>query len=168
MKAWYVLRTKPHKEMSVYRLLKSRDVTVFYPTVKVDPVNPRSSRIRPYFPGYMFVEANLHEIGQSSLNWLPGSHGLVSFGGEPATVPDQLVEMVKNSAAAWHQAQQDKRTFQAGDRVRIIEGPLTGYEAIFDTELSGQQRVQVLLAYLHNQPKAIKLNRSSIIKVEKK
>lgn len=167
MKAWYVLRTKPHKEMSVYRLLKSRDVTVFYPTIKVNPVNPRSSRIRPYFPGYMFVEADLEQIGRSTLEWLPGSHGLVTFGNEPASVPDHMIEMVKNSSDAWHQAQQEKRSFRAGDKVRIVDGPLAGYEAIFDTELSGQQRVQVLLAYLHNQPKAVKLAKSSIIKIEK-
>ena len=165
MEAWYVLRTKPHKETAVYRLLKSREITVFYPTIKVDPVNPRSSRTRPYFPGYMFVQADLSEIGRNTLEWLPGSHGLVAFGGEPAAVSPHLVETIKTEAVTHQKQQQEKKRFHAGDKVRIVGGPLAGYEAIFDTELSGQQRVQVLLTYLHNQPKPVKIDRLDIIKV---
>ena len=167
MKEWYVLRTKPHKETAVYRLLQSYEVTVFYPTIQVEPVNPRASRVRPYFPGYMFVRADLEQIGRNTLEWLPGSQGLVSFGDEPASVPEQLIQSVKERSAEWARRQKQKPVLRSGDKVRIVDGPLAGYEAIFDMELSGRQRVQVLLAYLHNRPKAIKLDRSSILKVEK-
>lgn len=166
MKAWYVMRTKPHKETAVHRLLKSQDVTVFYPTIKVEPVNPRSRRLRPFFPGYLFVQADLDEIGRSTLEWLPGAHGLVTFGDEPAVVPDHLVEAVKQQTASWQANEQEKARFSAGDRVRIVAGPLAGYEAIFDTELTGRERVQVLLTYLQNQPKALKIDKSDIVKIE--
>jgi transcription antitermination factor NusG len=166
MEAWYVLRTKPHKETAVFRLLESRQITVFYPTIKVEPVNPRAARRRPFFPGYMFIWADLEKIGRNALEWLTGSQGLVTFGGEPAVVPPHLVEAIRTKAAAWHKRQQEKPCFRSGDVVRIVEGPLAGYEGIFDTELSGQQRVQVLLTYLHNQPKPVKIDKSDIIKLE--
>jgi transcription elongation factor/antiterminator RfaH len=166
MEAWYVLRTKPHKETAVYRLLKSREITVFYPTIQVEPVNPRSARQRPYFPGYMFIQVDLEQIGRNTLEWLPGSHGLVAFGGEPAVVPERLVQAVKEQAAVWYQQQQEKPQFRAGDKIRIVEGPLAGYEAIFDTELSGRQRVQVLLTYIQNQPKPIKIDKADIVRIE--
>ena len=165
MSDWYVLRTKPHKETAVCRLLKSREITVFYPTIEVDPVNPRSARIRPYFPGYLFVQTDLEVVGRNSLDWLPGSQGLVSFGGEPAEVSDDLVEAIKTKTAVYKKKQKARKQFASGDKVRIIDGPLAGYDAIFDTALSGQQRVQVLLTYLHNQPKPVKMNRSDIIKL---
>jgi transcription antitermination factor NusG len=166
MEAWYVLRTKPHKETAVYRLLKSREVTVYYPTINVEPVNPRSARVRPYFPGYMFVKADLDCVGRSSLEWLPGTQGLVAFGGEAAVVPERLIEAVKKQLALGRAQGQPTACFRPGDKVRIVAGPLAGYEAIFDAELSGRQRVQVLLTYLHHQPKPIKLDKLDIAKIK--
>jgi transcription antitermination factor NusG len=166
MEAWYALHTKPRKETAVYHLLKSREFTVFYPTVQVAPVNPRAARVRPYFPGYLFVHTDLQVIGRNALEWLPGSHGLVAFGGEPAVVPPHLVETIKAEAAGWHERQQEKNRFHPGQKVRVVHGPLAGYEGVFDVELSGRQRVQLLLTYLHNQPKLVQMDRSDIVKIE--
>ena len=55
---------------------------------------------------------------------------------------------------------------QAGDRVRISEGPFAGYDAIFDAYLPGNQRVQVLLAFLSSQPQPVKLEPHTIRKLK--
>jgi transcription antitermination factor NusG len=47
-KEWYVLHTKPHKERQVASLLRSRSLEVFLPLLRVNPVNPRAARERPY------------------------------------------------------------------------------------------------------------------------
>jgi transcription antitermination factor NusG len=44
-----------------------------------------------------------------------------------------------------------------GDPVSISEGPFAGYKAIFDTRLSGSQRVQVLLEVLRDQQLRVEL-----------
>ena len=62
---WYALHVKPHKEQSVDDLLRSREMEVFYPPLKVKPVNPRARKIRPFFPGYMFVYLDLEEAGKN-------------------------------------------------------------------------------------------------------
>jgi transcription antitermination factor NusG len=54
-----------------------------------------------------------------------------------------------------------------GDNVRIVSGALSGYEAIFDTALPGKDRVQVLLAYLSDQPKRLQLDASQIKKTRR-
>ena len=59
--------------------------------VRVHPKNPRAAKQRAYFPGYLFVRADLAELGPNTLNWIPGTHGLVTFGGEPAIVPQHLI-----------------------------------------------------------------------------
>jgi transcriptional antiterminator RfaH len=163
---WYVLRVKPHKERAVLAQLEIRDVDVYFPVLKVNPVNPRAARERPYFPGYMFVRVNLTDLGANALRWVPGAHGLVEFGGVPAVVPTNLIQeiekrLVKIEARGGLTLSKLKR----GDRVRITGGLFAGYEAIFDERLPGNQRVQVLLSFLSNFPQPVKLDADDIKKL---
>ena len=92
---WYVIRSKPRKEEALWRQVKSKDIEVYFPRLRVNPVNPRSRKLVPYFPGYMFVQVDLEEIGLSTLQWMPYSIGLVSFGGEPAAVQEHLIHEIR-------------------------------------------------------------------------
>jgi len=165
---WYVLRTKPHKERAVFRmLLQEDDLDVYFPAIEVEPVNPRASKIRPYFPGYMFVNIDLQQQGKNALRWAPGTRGLVRFGNQPAPVSENFIhELKERLAKIQEEGEQPQDEFQKGDRVRIVEGPLAGYEAIFDTRLSGKERVQLLLALLSGQATRVKLEDHQIEKVE--
>ena len=156
---WYALRVKPHKEQSVYKLLRTREIDVFLPLVKVVPVNPRSAKVRPYFPGYMFVHADLGELGLNALSWIPGTHGLVNFGGDPAPVPQALIDQLQLRLSEIEIAGgMALEGLEQGDRVKIIAGPLAGYEGIFDMRLDGKERVQILLAFMSNHLQKIKLD----------
>jgi len=166
-KNWYALHVKPHKERTVYRLLLSQDMEAFLPSLPVKPVNPRSAKERPYFPGYLFVWADLAVAGTDAYRWLPGAHGLVRMGGEPAVVQAQLItEIQAHLQKIEKSGGLNLMTIQPGDRVRIMAGPLSGYEAIFDAYLPGEQRVQVLLAFLSKQPQPVKLDASDIQKLK--
>jgi transcriptional antiterminator RfaH len=115
-------------------------------------VNPRARQIRPYFPGYLFVRADIEAVGLSVFQWMPHSSGLVAFGGEPATVPDNLIVAVRKRVEEI--AASGGEVFDGlkqGDLVTINYGPFEGYEAIFDTRLPGSERVRVLLQLLVNQ-----------------
>lgn len=163
---WYALRTKPHKEPFVHKQLQAREeVAVFFPALRVKPVNPRSRKIRPYFPGYLFVQADLEVLGQNAFSWLPGVVGLVRFGGEAAVVPENLIHELQQRLAKAQMVEKNRHRFQPGDRVRVVSGPLSGYEGIFDTHLSGADRVQILLAFLSTQEQRVKLDADDIIKL---
>lgn len=148
---WYVVRTKPHKEAIVWQQLQTRGIETFYPRIQVQPVNPRSRTVRPYFPGYLFVRADLDQVGLSTFQWLPEAVGLVSFGGEPAPVPDAVITAlrrhVKEVIAAGGELFYG---LEPGDPVEIRDGPFAGYEGIFDARLSGTDRVRVLLKMLND------------------
>jgi transcriptional antiterminator RfaH len=45
--------------------------------------------------------------------------------------------------------------FAHGDVVRIQDGPLCGFEAVFERELAGQQRVMLLMKVLAGQTRVI-------------
>jgi transcriptional antiterminator RfaH len=146
---WYALRSKPNKELSLWRELEARGVDCFYPQLHVQPVNPRSRKIRPYFPGYLFLHVDLKQVGPSTFQWMPFSSGFVSFGGTSATVPDNLIQAIRRhveevNATADRQLSDLKR----GEKVVIQGGFFDGYEAIFDARLPGRERVRVLLKLL--------------------
>jgi len=148
---WYALRSKPRKEDMIWGQLNAQGIENFYPRLRVHPVNPRSRKIKPYFPGYMFVRVDLESSGISQFKWMPHTLGLVSFGGEPAMVPDNLIfELQKRVKEINDAGGEVFDGLKAGDKVQIQAGPFEGYDAIFDSRIDGKDRVRVLLQFLGN------------------
>lgn len=146
---WYALRSKPNKEDFLASQLQANDFEIYYPRLRVSVVNPRSRKIRPYFPGYLFVHVDLSTVNISDLEWMPGGTGLVSFGGEPAAVPDSLIATLQKHVDELNASNRPAITdLNPGDAVIVQAGPFAGYEAIFDGRISGQDRVRVLLNFL--------------------
>ena len=92
---WYVLHSKPHKEALLAEQLELRRIEIFYPRIRVQVVNPRVRKVRPYFLGYVFMHVDLDKKGLSGLHTMPGSTGLIMFGGTPANVPDGLIHAIR-------------------------------------------------------------------------
>jgi transcriptional antiterminator RfaH len=162
------LQVKPHKDRAVAEYLEMREIEYFAPMIRVKPKNPRSAKQRPYFPGYLFIHVNLHLEGQQAYSWLPGTRGLVSFDDEPAVVSTHLVDEIQRRLAQLNaQGGIEHVDFQKGDRVRIVSGPFAGYDAIFDVQLSGKERVQVLLRFLSSQPQPVQLDQIDIEKTRR-
>lgn len=151
-KYWYALRSKPRKEDIVFRQVRAKEIDVFYPKLRVNPVNPRAKKWKPYFPGYMFIKIDIEESGISAFKWMPHTLGLVTFGDEPARVPDHLIHSISRRVQEIAEAGGEVLDgLVHGDHVEIESGPFTGYEAIFDAKLPGNARVRVLLEILSNQ-----------------
>ena len=148
-KSWYVLHSHPNKEDLLWQQLLAREIEVFYPRIQANPVNPRARKIKPYFPGYLFVCTDLEKLGLSTLQWMPYSTGLVMFGGEPSALLESIVQVIRQRVDEINSAGGEVLdALKPGDRVVIQEGPFEGYEGIFDVRLSGKARVRVLLEML--------------------
>lgn len=167
--SWYALRSKPRKEEVLWKQLLARNIEVYFPRIRVHPVNPRSRKLRPYFPGYMFVHVDLDEVGQSKFNWMPFAIGLVSFDGDPAIVPDNLIfevrKRVDEIAAAGGEFYDG---LKPGEPVRISSGPFAGYEAIFDMRLPGSERVRVLIQMLTDRNVPVELKAGQVERKKKR
>jgi transcriptional antiterminator RfaH len=167
--AWYVLHSKPNKESFLCQQLAFHQLEYFYPYLRVDPVNPRSRTIRPYFPGYLFVHLDQEDsAGMPSLQWMPGASGLVSFDGIAAVVPDNLILALKQRMSENALIRREEHSFQTGDRVRILSGPFEGYEGIFDINLSGTERVRILIELLRGRGLKVELPMENVKKVLEK
>lgn len=128
--------------------LDFRQIGFFYPTIQVRPVNPRSRKVKPYFPGYLFLHADLSETDSSILNWMPGTVGLVDFDNNPAVVPDNLIAAIRQHVDKLNRSGFTSARFQRGEAVRVVEGAMAGLKGIFDLNLPGSQRTRVLLKIL--------------------
>jgi transcription antitermination factor NusG len=150
--SWYVLHTKPRKEEFLRDQLSLRRIEAYCPTIHVHRVNPRARKISPYFPGYVFIHVCLSEICLSTLQWIAGSLGLLTFGGEPARVPEVLIYGIQKRVNEINAAGGEfLDSVQPGETVLILEGPFAGHEAIFDARLPSSERVRVLLKLLSRQ-----------------
>jgi transcriptional antiterminator RfaH len=164
---WYALQSKPNKERILWEQVRARMIEVFFPRYRIEPKNPRAQRLKPYFPRYMFVHSDLEKVGMSTFNHMPFAIGLVCFGGEPATIPDALIQALKQRI---HEIEQSKKTlfnkYQKGDRIRIREGPFEGYLGLFDEQLQGQERVRVLIEFIHGFHTRVQMDSRSIEPLE--
>ncbi len=166
---WFVLRSKPNKELALWRELGARGWECFYPQLHVRPVNPRSRKIRPYFPGYLFLHTDIEQVGTSALQWIPFASGLVSFDGLPAMVPENLVQAIRRHVDQINAAGGEQFVdLKQGETVVIQGGPFDGYEAIFDTRLAGTERVRVLLKLLRARQMNVELPAAQIQRLRQK
>jgi len=166
---WFVLRSKPNKEMTLWQELTARGWECFYPHLQVRPVNPRSRKTRSYFPGYLFLHTDIEQVGSSTFQWMPFSSGFVSFDGVPATVPDNLIQGIHRHVDEINAAGGKQATgLERGEVVVIQEGPFEGYEAIFDTRLAGTERVRVLLNLLRVRKMNVELPAHQIRRKERR
>ncbi len=166
-KAWYTIRSKPHKERSLYGELRARDIETFYPQLQVNPVNPRARKRVPYFPGYMFIHVNLEETGIRMMNRIPYSIGLVMFDEYAPPVPEALLHQIDQKLIAISEA--GGETFfaiQPGDPVTLVDGAFEGYEAIFEERLKGSDRVRILIKMLSDRYIAAEVNAGNIKKID--
>ena len=161
--SWYVIRSKPNKEDFLAGQLTAYGIEVYFPRVRVKAVNPRARKVKAYFPSYLFVRVDLDEVSASTLHWMPGAVNLVSFDGEPASVPDALISAIERQVDSINASQNDPLGgIKPGEAVIIHEGPFAGYEAIFDGKISGQERVRVLLTFLQKRHLPLELRQNQI------
>ncbi len=163
--SWYALHSKPNKEEFLRDQLARNSIEHFYPFLVVTPVNPRSRKTRPYFPGYLFVHLDLEASDTAHLiQWMPGSAGLVSFDHSPAEVPSPLIAAIKQRVVEDFSERKQQRIFTPGDKVEILNGPFEGYQGIFEKAQSGSERVRILIELLRGHALKLDIPEKSIKK----
>jgi transcription antitermination factor NusG len=103
----------------------------------------------PLFSGYLFARCRPQRQLQA-VRYCPGVLGPVVFDGEPASVSQRLIDELKEREGerGFVLPPELEVGFRAGQRVRLMTGPLKGLEGVFGGYLRGGQRAQVLLHFL--------------------
>ena len=113
----------------------------------------------PMFSRYLFIQ--LSDVTQ---NWSPirstlGVSKLVSFGNQPAKVPQSLIDFLREAPK-----KEVERLFGVGDAVQVINGPLKGLEGIYQAH-DGEMRAMILVELL-GQPQKLRMALDTLNKIE--
>ncbi len=132
------------------RHLVQRGVEPYCPMFLEPPWHTRAPRgPMPLFSSYIFVSCRLPEE-LNAVRFCPGVLHPVVFAGELATVDQSLIDYLREKEAEHGyivpETFLDKLT--KGQRVRVMAGPLRGYEGIFHGYMRGGQRARVLMEML--------------------
>ena len=136
-KNWYVFYTAPRSEKVAQRELSSKGYEVFLPIAKSLRIwNNRQKKIidQVLFPSYIFVkteESYLPKICQSSK-----ISTFIHCGGKPSKINYKCIEGIKRMLNS-DQEISIEYNFTEGENVRLISGPLAGYEGILLKRQSG-------------------------------
>lgn len=142
---WYALYTNPHKEYLVQEVLRNNGVETFLPQIAV-VVRRRDRRsMKPFLPQYLFAYFNPNEHRFADVCWTPGLRRIVSAGGRPVVVPDEVVMYLRRRLETMQMTDVSDAPFKKGEVIRIARGPLEGLEAIFDQQITPKGRVLVFL-----------------------
>ena len=161
---WYAVHTKPRQESVAQSGLQREGVETFFPKLKIKRTIRRKYLwvTGPLFPCYIFAR---FDIGRSArlVKYANGVTNIVSFGGKPATVEEAIILSILAHC------EQDivtilPPTLKAGDHVEIQEGPFRGLHGIFERELSGSERVSILLECLGKGARA-QVSRATLEKI---
>ena len=147
--SWLLVATKPRAELQAKTQLERQRYAVCLPTLTL---RKRKRGVwqqvtEAMFPGYVFVGVVLGVDDITPVRSTVGCLQVVRFGGQLVPLP----QSVMNTLLSYEQTPLNAtKSFSAGERLRVEEGPFQGLEAVFDKP-RGQDRVQVLVTVLGSQ-----------------
>lgn len=126
---WYAAYTCAKHEKRVTAELQVRGLEHFLPLYKSIRrwKDRRVSLELPLFPGYVFVRIALSD--RLRVLQIPSVVHLVGFSGLPAALPDEEMDILR-SGLSQHLLAEPHPFLVAGQRVRVLGGPLKGLEGI--------------------------------------
>jgi len=151
---WYAVYTKPKSEDAVAGSLENAGIEVFNPRLKQKKYMQGAYRnkISPLFPCYVFVKFE-PETTSHMIKYTLGVKRVVG-GDFPWPVSDEVIDLIRNQEEDGIIAIKPPQ-LKYGDSVAINDGPLAGLKGIFEKELSGQERVVLLLSAVEYQARVV-------------
>jgi len=161
---WYLVRTKPGKERWVSGQLSAILPEVFLPMLEARALRwgKLAWSVMPLFPCYVFAQLDL-QTRYFDVKYMLGVQGIVSAGADPLAVPIPVVEEIKRRGVNGI-VKIEPRKLDNGERVRVVDGPFRGFEAIFERYLSGAERVAILLSAIEANGLRVVLPSSALAK----
>ncbi|GAA3649430.1 UpxY family transcription antiterminator [Flavivirga jejuensis] len=159
-KNWYVFYTAPRAEKIVKQELSFQDYEVFLPVKKSLKTwkNRQKKMIEEVlFPSYIFV--NTEERYLSKICQIPKVVTFLHCGGKPSKVDFENIKGIKKMLNLNRNISVEPN-FKEGENVRIISGPLAGYEGIL-AKRNTKTRFGILLKEI-NQIVFVDINSSNI------
>ena len=154
--SWFLVHVKPRAEKVSSIHLDQLGLEVFCPQLKQEKIIRRVRRevVGPLFPGYVFVKFDLRSHYRA-VQYATGVRRVVSFGDTFARVDSSIIDTMRARLTQGCIHVSNCSSFQPGQKVRIHDGPLKGFEAVFECEMSDRRRVSLLLERVAYQARVV-------------
>ena len=155
-KKWYIVHTYSGHEnkakLTLLERVRNANLTEYFgdvlvPTESVMEVvkGQRRTTTRKFFPGYMFVQMVLDDRTFHLVKNTPKITGFLG-GTKPTPVPEREITGVQTNMTEGKAKPKARVVFEAGDSVRVIEGPFANFSATVEEVKSDKQKVKVSLS----------------------
>ncbi len=144
---WYLIHAKARQEGMAEMNLQHLGVETFCPRfkqIKANRCKTQAERKGPLFPGYLFVRVDM-ATEYRKVTYAHGVLRVVNFGSAPALVAEEIIHSIRARENNGVVVLSSSSSLKPGQAVLIDKGPFSGFEAIFEQELNGIQRVALLL-----------------------
>lgn len=148
-KQWYVLHTLSGQEArvkeSIERRIKPEEMQdyideVLIPTEKVSEVKQgrKTTTVRKFYPGYVFVHMQLydenHKLLEKSWGFIQQTPGIIGFiGGErPVPLRPEEVDGILRQIEEKKEKVKPKVVFEPGETVKITDGPFLNFNGVIE------------------------------------
>ena len=143
MKKWYVLHTQTGSEEKVKSSientvnaseLKELIGEVIIPTEQVSEIRGGKKNIsrRKFFPGYILINMDLTDKSWYLIKTTPGITGFIGSGRRPTPLNEVEVDNVLQRTRETEAKPSPKVVFEAGEAVRITEGPFANFNGTIE------------------------------------
>jgi len=145
-KSWYAIHTKARDEDRAQSNLSAWGLETCCPKLKCVCTLNFTGRavqvIEHMFPRYIFARFNAENI--LKVRFTRGVRNVVMIGDVPARVEDEIIDVLRSRMSPDGLiTQQDE--FDEGDEVYLKAGPFKGFTGVFNSRLTGNDRVTILL-----------------------
>ena len=163
---WYVLRAISGKENKVKEYIEGALVTstlfkeyvsqVLIPTEKVVAMrgNKRVIKERNMLPGYVLVECNLTDECYPLLRNIPNVLGFVTDSKSSMKAKPVSQEEINRLVGALDDTNVEAimdETFLVGERVKVTDGPFSGFEGIVNEVAQDKRKLKVVVTIFDRQ-----------------
>lgn len=105
----------------------------------------RRTTTRKFFPGYMFVQMSLDDRTFHLVKNTPRITGFLG-GTKPSPVPEREITGVQTNMTEGKAKPKARVVFEAGDKVRVMDGPFANFSADVEEVKADKQKVKVRLS----------------------
>lgn len=153
---WYVVNTySGHENRAKLSLIERMKTSPFkdmfgdvlIPTESVLEVvkGQRRTSTRKFYPGYMFVQMVLNEHTFHLVKNTPKITGFLG-GQNPTPVPERDIASINTAMTEGKSKPKPRVAFEAGDNVRVVDGPFANFSATVEEVKPDKQKVKVLVS----------------------
>jgi len=133
---WYALHTRSQHEHRVAQCIHAHGLSTFLPLqIQTHRWSDRLKRVEvPLFSCYVFVHTDLTDEDRRHIVYADGVLGLVGVRGQGTPIPDEQIDAVR-AILKGNVPFEAHNFLKTGQRVRILEGALSGIEGIFQSRV---------------------------------